>query len=879
MGTHDSETLKSEADILARQSRPQRNSTWVPKTRDWRYATGVIQHEDFQDEPRSRTVWDNMDYDYQAGVGQGSGRSRSGSGYGSDLGLSAATDRPSPDEKITTYSTDSPKSTIIVPSPKARYRPMLLVRGAWMQVITYKRNGFEKTDFERTGLKLRLRFTGKRKQQAQEILERAAAPPLLASPHTPVQSPGTHQTPTLKLRSPNTPATARTAETLRTHHMLDSIKSLHTFPLFKRTWVDETHDFSVVTTRSTLRDGNVKVEQLGTNYAWYADAVPIDAIFPPGVLLSAKEINAYYPHHVRWRDVMLRLTNNDYRGADIIGMQVCRAMRVVSKATTNKLQAHFRGSSPYHLTASQMNNFQRDVVKGTISHFKTTTFKGKAEPNLRTDLFSPGNHIASTRKGFVLPTFDDLVRGLQHLPSGLDARSLTHCLSWYLSYRDSFTPRLELNVLHAQSLIRALRQPLKPFGPQNLDRNALQEWRDKGTFDELKIEDIKRAEMVQPPENKPRTQLRLHIDQDDVSMQLTLPIRHVLTFPFLTLHSVVEEALKLGIEKAELRQGKTGHDAEQGLEARWADKLTAEYDSDSAGEAENSAEQAVPSVEAEQEPKYTAPLHKRPHPVEQTPDYSSLPSMKKARTTSTSLQSSPGLPIPAGPRIPTDPRSDRATSTNSHLPPPLMGGSHLSRAWNTPPSSSAYVPPQNPQNSVYGRRDVPPRQPDVPRGPNTSTAERYHQAGPYQQAGSNHQTGPHPQAGSSHQAGPYPQAGSNHRAESYPQAGSYHQAGPYQQSRTYHGSESNLQAGLYDQRGAYYQGGALDRRDGAHGRGGMYDRGDAYDRGGMYDRSDAYDRRGGYDRRGPSSQGQSSPQGGSSNYPGTWREHPGAYGR
>jgi hypothetical protein len=201
-----------------------------------------------------------------------------------------------------------------------------------------------------------------------------------------------------------------------------------------------------------------------------------------------------------------------------------------------------------------MKNYLRDGVKATLPNFKTNTYTGIPDRNLRTDQFSPGQHIESRRKGFVLPTFEDLVRGLQHLPSGLDARSLTQCLSWYLAYRDSFTPKLDLNVLHAQSLIRALRLPLKPFGPQNLDANALQEWRSKAKFEELKIEDIKRAEVVHHPEQNPRTQLHLDMDQGEVSMQLALPIRHVLTFPFLALHGMIGEALKMGIEKAELRQ-------------------------------------------------------------------------------------------------------------------------------------------------------------------------------------------------------------------------------------------------------------------------------------------------------------------------------------
>lgn len=63
-------------------------------------------------------------------------------------------------------------------------------------------------------------------------------------------------------------------------------------------------------------------EILGPKYHWYEHAVPVNAIFPPGIPISAKEIMAYYPHHVRWKGVMLRLTSNDYRGADIMGMQV-----------------------------------------------------------------------------------------------------------------------------------------------------------------------------------------------------------------------------------------------------------------------------------------------------------------------------------------------------------------------------------------------------------------------------------------------------------------------------------------------------------------------------------------------------------------------------
>lgn len=204
-----------------------------------------------------------------------------------------------------------------------------------------------------------------------------------------------------------------------------------------------------------------------------------------------------------------------------------------------------------------INQIQRDTVKGTIPEFRTTTYKGTGTRNLRTDQFVPGNYIEGVRKGYSLPTFEDLVRGLQHLPSGLDARDLTQCLSWYLDIRNTFTPQLDLNVLHTQALIRALRQPLKPFGPQNLDRNALIEWQSKGKFENREVEDRKPPDkIITTQKQHTRSQMQIDLNEGVVDMTITLPLRHVLTFPFLALHKVVGEALKLGIKKAASREAK-----------------------------------------------------------------------------------------------------------------------------------------------------------------------------------------------------------------------------------------------------------------------------------------------------------------------------------
>jgi hypothetical protein len=270
-----------------------------------------------------------MDYDYQASgdkTNQVGSLSRSGSesASGQSMADNTAEDVQTPGDRGSRDTILSLKSGSL---SEPRYKPMSLRKGVWASVISYKRSesstdDTEEVEYEATGLKVRFRFTGKYKTQVRELRDR-----LRPTTPTPSSIDRTHPSPILQTSTPaispsETPATARTANTLRTPHILDSIESIYSFPLFERVWVDETYDFNMDAVRSTLRLAGAKVDDLGAGYKWYANAVPIDAIFPPGVPLSAKEINAFYPHHVRWKGVRIRLSNNGFKGADIMGMQV-----------------------------------------------------------------------------------------------------------------------------------------------------------------------------------------------------------------------------------------------------------------------------------------------------------------------------------------------------------------------------------------------------------------------------------------------------------------------------------------------------------------------------------------------------------------------------
>ena len=209
-----------------------------------------------------------------------------------------------------------------------------------------------------------------------------------------------------------------------------------------------------------------------------------------------------------------------------------------------------------------MNQLQRDTVMRILPDFKTIGYKGKEDANLYTDQLKPGAYLEKKFKGYTLPTFDDLLRGLTSLPQGPDAGPLTQCLTWYLHVCNTFTPKLELNILHAQALIRALRQPTIPLGMANLNRLALEQWREKGAFPGNEIATL--TESTAEGKDHPQQLLQLKASFDigsdpiQLKLQINLPIRHILTFPFLALRGVMAEAFKMGIQKAESQEALRG---------------------------------------------------------------------------------------------------------------------------------------------------------------------------------------------------------------------------------------------------------------------------------------------------------------------------------
>lgn len=258
----------------------------------------------------------------------------------------------------------------------------------------------------------------------------------------------------------------------------------------------------------------------------------------------------------------MRLFNNSYHYTDIM-----------------KMQAFFRSSPNFPVDGGSFRDYFQQSFQGSNHTFKASDFKPKTDMNLYSDSFSSLQFVE--RRGYIVPTFDDLLRGLTYLPTGLDARELTQCLVWYLNSADMFNPRLELNVLHVQSLVRALRDPIRSYGVRNLDIIGLTEFREHNKFPNSRKVSIEKVtydvEMkacecsIQTNNDETRDTriegkrvnraLKLHVDSDNETLTATasISVRSILQFPFLSMHGLVAEALRMGITNAQAKKAMREH--------------------------------------------------------------------------------------------------------------------------------------------------------------------------------------------------------------------------------------------------------------------------------------------------------------------------------
>jgi hypothetical protein len=75
------------------------------------------------------------------------------------------------------------------------------------------------------------------------------------------------------------------------------------------------------------------------------------------------------------------------------------------------------------MNSATLNQIQRGTVRIGLPDFRPNGYEGKGVAEMYTDHLKPCVYLEKKRKGYKVPTFDDLIHGIQYLPSGVDARS------------------------------------------------------------------------------------------------------------------------------------------------------------------------------------------------------------------------------------------------------------------------------------------------------------------------------------------------------------------------------------------------------------------------------------------------------------------------
>jgi hypothetical protein len=291
--------IKTTQDILHRSSRPQNTSSYIPRKRDWRYATGVFRHEDNERE-RDKTTWDEMDEDYVRRAFRG----RRGRAKRPNLDFSE--DDPETEDVGGTELVDVQRggtyADIPVPSSSQAHTTIHYTR---KRPTSDNLGTTTEPTWKEVGLIVRLKLPPRNHGNTPQLLfprskpatsESGGATPLTVSTESTnidsIFSPTKSQTAAMYAPpTPGTPVSPRSNST--------GSGNAVSVELPESAWKDETYDFPVRRFWDALRKENGRdrdtkpgrqVPEIPKSYTWFPEAVAVDAAFPPGIPMTAKEI-------------------------------------------------------------------------------------------------------------------------------------------------------------------------------------------------------------------------------------------------------------------------------------------------------------------------------------------------------------------------------------------------------------------------------------------------------------------------------------------------------------------------------------------------------------------------------------------------------------
>jgi hypothetical protein len=222
--------------------------------------------------PGGTTCWDDLDEDYMNGVfgkerrkvkGWNTGKQAVSEGIEDTNSRVRTLDALEQADSHTTGSALANEQLLTpAPTPKKRTSTSKKTKSRALSVVRFapvEGTGIDQeSEWKVVGLVVKVRFPDKH-TELQHVLD---APPK----------------PAVDLTPPMTPYSVRSFDTIRTYEP------------FVPKWVDETQEFDVKKLFASLRPRSKEVEDIPTSFVWLPEAVPVDAILPPGVPMSIKEI-------------------------------------------------------------------------------------------------------------------------------------------------------------------------------------------------------------------------------------------------------------------------------------------------------------------------------------------------------------------------------------------------------------------------------------------------------------------------------------------------------------------------------------------------------------------------------------------------------------
>ncbi|KAF7197951.1 hypothetical protein HII31_00665 [Pseudocercospora fuligena] len=159
----------------------------------------------------------------------------------------------------------------------------------------------------------------------------------------------------------------------------------------------------------------------------------------PQIVLGARELCTYFPHHARWPRYLLRLLRNDWRYKDIAKAQLYARAELTkdnlkSRDDAIRQQSLTNGHIYYNDNSWTMQDWFRDHHADSAPYPAGANYPHVYTPGLDQAAWGPASQntwtLAAGNVSTTQLTFLEMWQGVVNHPTGQDAGVLTQILHW-----------------------------------------------------------------------------------------------------------------------------------------------------------------------------------------------------------------------------------------------------------------------------------------------------------------------------------------------------------------------------------------------------------------------------------------------------------------